>query len=428
MTEATVSQRLQPSLHQARLVTLAAALGWLFDSVVVNLFTVSLPQIESAFQLTSSAIGIISSLFLLGYAIGTLVGGTMADYIGRRTSLGLSIVLYTIFSGLTGFASSFGLLAASRFLTGVGAGTELPVGAAYVAEVAPAARRGLWIGAMNSVFSLGIFVAALVLAVLGDWHWAFFSTVAMGAIVLGVRSQAGESPRFVQVQKDIASGVVVRRRTTVGEVFAAQYRGRTLRVMLLWLGYWICWWSWSIFVPRFLTLRAGVPAHSVIQVMMVYALLAFLGQVFAGFISDVIGRRATIITASLCAIVAIWCWSVMAEGSIGIILGGISFALALMPAGVLLVYTTELFPTALRGTGQSMTIGIARLISVAAPALGGKLIASFGYGAEFRVVSTFLLITAVAAWYGPETAGRDLEDQETPRQAGIALGSFADVR
>lgn len=399
---------------QAYLVTTAAALGWLFDSVVVNLFTVSLPQLETAFELTAISIGVISSLFLAGYAIGTLVGGTLADYIGRRVSLGLSIILYTLFSGLTAFAPGFGALAGFRFLTGVGAGTELPVGAAYVAEVAPPHARGLWIGVMNSVFSLGIFVAALTLAICGNWRWAFMATFVMGALVFLVRSRAEESPRFVQVKADIKAGRVVRK-PTIAEVFGPLYRGRTIRIMLLWLGYWMFWWSWSIFVPKYLGAQLKVPKPDVIKVMMGYALGAFVLQIAAGWLSDRAGRRLVMAGFMVPAIVVIWLWSTMGPGVAAILVGGLAFGLALAPVGVMLAYTTELFPTALRGTGQSMTIGIARLISVAAPTVSGIVAASFGTQMEFRFSSCFMLLSVICALFGPET--RDVILDEEPRIA-----------
>lgn len=416
------------SRKQAYLVTIAAGLGWLFDSVIVNILTVALPQLEQAFKLTAVGIGILSSLFLFGYAIGTLVGGTMADYVGRRLSLGISIILYTAFSGLTAFASTFGFLALLRFLTGIGAGTELPAGAAYVAEVAPPERRGLWVGMMNSVFSLGIFISALAMAVLGDWRWAFLSTVVMGALVLLVRSRADESPRFLAVRKHIEEGRVVRRRPTVADVFAPQYRARTLRVMLLWLGYWVFWWSWSIFVPKYLGARFHVSHDSVITVMMGYALASFVMQVFAGWFSDKIGRRPAITYLSLLAVAAIWGWVFGPDGTAGVVLGGAAFACALGPVGVLLVYTTEVFPTALRGTGQSMTIGIARLISVAAPTLGGFIAQRFTTETEFQVVSAFLLVTILSVVFSPETRGATLTDhqeEEEPLLAVVPLGREA---
>jgi putative MFS transporter len=167
----------------------------------------------------------------------------------------------------------------------------------------------------------------------------------------------------------------------------------------------------------------------VINVMMAYALAAFAAQLVAGFLSDLVGRRPMIIGASLCAIASIWLWSALPDGQVGLWLGSLSFACALMPAGVLLVYTTELFPTALRGTGQSMTIGIARLIAVAAPALGGEIVGRLGYATEFRVASAFLVITILATWFGPETAGRDLVDAEAePSGQTATTGRLADAR
>ena len=394
---------------QALLVTTAAGLGWLFDSVVVNLFTVSLPQLEDTFALTSAAVGALSSLFLFGYALGTMIGGTVADYIGRRLSLGLSIVLYTLAAAGTGFAGSVMTLGLARFMTGLGAGTELPVGAAYVAEVVPAKQRGLWIGVMNSVFSLGIFIASLILSIVNDWRWAFFSTLLLGAIVLSVRSKAEESPRFKKVQDGLSSGQLVRRRSTIGEVFSRQHRSRTVRVMVMWLGYWIAWWSWSIFVPRYLVTAVHVAPADVLSVMMKYALGAFVLQVAAGPASDVIGRKASLAVFTVLAIASVYLWTFVSGTRYGVLAGGLAFACMLAPPGILVAYTTEIFPTAIRGTAQSMTLGIARLVAVAGPSIGGYLVAQLGYSMEFRIVSAFVLVSLVAALIDTESAGRSLD-------------------
>jgi putative MFS transporter len=394
---------------QALLVTTAAGLGWLFDSVVVNLFTVSLPQLEEAFALTSATVGALSSLFLFGYALGTMIGGTVADYIGRRLSLGLSIVLYTLAAAGTGFAGSVVTLGLARFMTGLGAGTELPVGAAYVAEVVPAKQRGLWIGVMNSVFSLGIFIASLILSILGDWRWAFFSTLVLGAIVLSVRSKAEESPRFKKVQEGLSSGQLIRTRTTIGQVFSRQHRSRTIRIMIMWLGYWIAWWSWSIFVPRYLVTAVHVAPADVLSTMMKYALGAFVLQVAAGPISDAIGRKASLAVFTVLAIASVYLWTFVSGTSYGVLAGGVAFACMLAPPGILVAYTTEIFPTAIRGTAQSMTLGIARLIAVAGPSIGGYLVAQVGYNMEFRIVSVFVLVSLIAALIDTESAGRSLD-------------------
>jgi len=396
--------------RQMYLIFLAAALGMLLDSIVINVYTVTLPAVTQEFGLTAQDIGFISSIFLFGYALGTLGGGTMADYLGRRVSLGISVGCYSIFSALTGAATSGALFAAARFLTGIGTGTELPIGAAYVAEAAPRRWRGFALTLTNSVYSLGIFCASVIVAVAASWRWAFTSTLVLGAIVYLIRATAEESPRFHNVQAALADRTLQRRRFTVWEVFAPAYRGATLRIMTLWIGYWTFWWSWVIFVPRYLITEAHVGQTEIAWYMGAFGLGGFFCQNLSGYLCDIVGRRWTITAFTGVGVAALWLWIAYAATPAAPIIGGVAFAFLLAPVPPMLAHTADTFPTTLRGTGQSVTIGIARLVSVAGPTIAGLVVAKIGLAAEFKLASALLLLTVAAAWYGPETRGVALQD------------------
>lgn len=413
-----ISHRPRVSTAQLWLVVIAAALGWFFDAVIINIYTVTLPQIEREFELSVGTVGIIASLFLGGYGIGTLLGGTFADHVGRRTSLGISILAYTIFSAVTALAPNGAVFGALRFMAGIGCGAELPVGAAYVAEVVEPKHRGFFIGMMNSVFSLGLFLAIALVAIFHNWRWAFASLLVIGLVIYAIRSKAEESPRFLAVLK-ARGGVRMPMGEAVKRVFGARYRATTLRVMMLWIGYWVAWWGWSIFVPRFLTTAVRIAPGRVLFTMGSYAIGAFVVQLAVGWFCDAIGRKSTIVLFASLAIAFAWWWSFVPTAPYALLLGGLAFAFMLGPPGALVAYTTEQFPTAVRGTGQSFTIGVARLISVAAPGFGGFLAARFTQGVEMRVVTLFLVLSIVAALAGSETRNTELEDLAYDDAAGL---------
>jgi IstB-like ATP binding protein/Major Facilitator Superfamily len=111
-------------------VTLAASLGWFFDAYVITIYALTVPLIAAEFDLTTDILsGAIGSIFLLGYTIGTIGFGVSGDRFGRRVMLGVSIVGYGVVTALTALASGIGSLAAFRFLTGLGGGGELSIGA-----------------------------------------------------------------------------------------------------------------------------------------------------------------------------------------------------------------------------------------------------------------------------------------------------------
>ena len=136
-----------------------AGLGWLFDSFVINIYALALPFIALSFHAKPLALGFVASLFLFGYTIGTIGFGILTDYLGRKRTLSLSIAGYAVITALTALSSSIAILGAMRFLTGIGGGGELPVGATFTAEMWPAKRRGWGIALMYIGYPLGYLLA-----------------------------------------------------------------------------------------------------------------------------------------------------------------------------------------------------------------------------------------------------------------------------
>ena len=142
-------------------VLLVAWLGWVFDSMDGTLF--SLVQKRSMTELmgpgaTEAAIGfyssVVFSVMLLGWAMGGICFGIIADYVGRTKALAATILIYSLFTGLSAAAQSWQQLAAFRFITGLGLGGEWAAGAALVAEVWPdhlRARAGAMLATMPNI-------------------------------------------------------------------------------------------------------------------------------------------------------------------------------------------------------------------------------------------------------------------------------------
>ena len=128
------------------LVTLAAGLGYGFDSYAVNLFGMLGPAIMADLHLTVRQFGLIGSIFLLGYTLGTIGFGALPDRFGRRDTLGWSILIYGVTTALGGLATGTVAFTVLRFRTGVGGAGELAVGAPYTAEMWPKRWRGVGTG------------------------------------------------------------------------------------------------------------------------------------------------------------------------------------------------------------------------------------------------------------------------------------------
>ncbi len=149
-------------------VLLASFMGWVFDGYEAFALIVALPlalkallpaaEMKSVAVWAGSAIGIT----LLGWGIGGVIGGTLADYIGRKRMMVYSVLLYGIFSGITALSSTFWMLTGLRFLTGLAMGSEWSTGVSMLAETWPDRARPKGAGLLQSGFGWGTLLAALI--------------------------------------------------------------------------------------------------------------------------------------------------------------------------------------------------------------------------------------------------------------------------
>jgi MFS family permease len=161
-------------------VLVVAALGWLFDTMDQQLFNlarvpamkalVTTPEDEPsvARAAISNYAGYATSIFLIGWATGGLAFGVLGDRIGRAKTMLLTILLYSIFTGLSALSQNFFEFAVYRFLTGLGVGGEFAVGVSLVAEVMPDRARPHALGLLQALSAVGNIAAAVISIVLGS--------------------------------------------------------------------------------------------------------------------------------------------------------------------------------------------------------------------------------------------------------------------
>jgi len=185
----------------ALMVALAAGLGYGFDAYAVNIYGLVLPSITASLSIGSRTAGVIGSIFLIGYTVGTIGFGVAADRYGRRDTLGVSILLYGATTSLGGLSTNVVWFTAMRFLTGVGGAGELAVGAPYTCEMFKSKYRALGTGGiMFSLYSLGYILAglaALYIVPRWGWQWAFGIAIVPALAVFVFRRFIQESVRYV---------------------------------------------------------------------------------------------------------------------------------------------------------------------------------------------------------------------------------------
>src|SRR3984957_7725396 len=175
---------------------LAAALGWMLDAFDAMLYALVLAHVMRDLGMTKGTAGLLNSLTLLASGIGGVAFGFIADRVGRKRALMLSILTYSVCSFASGLSTSVLMLAVFRFILGLGMGGEWNTGAALVAETWPDELRAKAIAIVQSSWAIGYALAALVAGIVlryANWRVVFFVGILPALITLWIQKDVPES-------------------------------------------------------------------------------------------------------------------------------------------------------------------------------------------------------------------------------------------
>src|SRR3954447_15043220 len=204
------SQPWYRSLNKSQWNTLIAAnLGWLFDGyetfALIISVGVALRQLldPASYAQIPVYAGTVIALTLLGWGIGGLIGGVIADYIGRKRAMMLAILAYSIMTGLSAFAWDWVSFAVMRFLVGLAIGSEWVPGTSMTAEIWPDRARGKGIGLFQCGFGIGFFIASFTWLFIsatgpGAWRIMYLIGALPALLTLWIRWVIPESPLWEQ--------------------------------------------------------------------------------------------------------------------------------------------------------------------------------------------------------------------------------------
>src|ERR1700746_883862 len=268
---------------------LAANLGWTFDGFevfsLILTVGVALHQLldPSQYPLIPAYAGAVIAITVFGWGIGGLLGGVLADYLGRKRSMTLTILAYSLLTGLSAFAWDWLSFAVLRFLVGLAIGSEWATGASITAELWPDKNRGKGVGLMQCGFGIGFFLASLAwlfISPIGPdaWRVMFLLGVAPALLTLWIRRAIPESDKWERVNERRAAATERKRsgaalsgqeealaRFTVLDLFAEpEVRRRVILTFLMSLASTFAFWGISAWMPPYtasVAAKAGLPAQ-----------------------------------------------------------------------------------------------------------------------------------------------------------------------
>jgi MFS family permease len=398
-----------------RRALIAAAMGWMLDSFDVMLYTLVLPALMKSLSIDSAVGGQLQSLTLLSAAAGGLVFGVVADRFGRTRALMASVLLYSIFTALCGFATSALQLAVFRVFLGFGMGGEWASGAALVSETWPERHRGKALAWMQSAWAIGYGLATLVnwvvQQVLGlDWRVVFFVGVLPAFFTLWIRRRVEEPEVWRMARtRTVAARGALRRRIAGRSLVTITVALAAMNACTL-----FAYWGFNTWVPTFLssaTELGGIGLGTSTMSLLVYAnqVGTWFGYVTFGYVSDAVGRRRTYVAYLLLAAALVWAYISTTDVWVLLALGPITSFFATGHFSGFGAVTAEIYPTAVRATAQGFTYNIGRVVSAAAPWLVGSIAKAHGFPTALSLSAVAFLLAASCWLVIPETKGRALE-------------------
>jgi MFS family permease len=451
-----------------------ATLGWLFDSMDQQLFVLArtpalrelLPGIDEA-ELASYA-GYATSIFIMGWASGGLVFGLFGDRWGRARTMSLTILLYSLFTGLSALSQSWWDFAAYRFLCGTGIGGEYAAGVALVAETVSARARPYCLGLLQGLAALGQVSGALVSLAIGPqahfggiagWRLLFLVGVLPSLLVVIIRLGLREPDSWLRAQEQArkaGSDELHKQMGDLREMFGDRRWRRHLIVgMMLGMAGQVGIWGIGFWSPELI--RGAQFEQRRSQSNSDASNLPGLAQAMTANDADAeallrewraqddryVGRASVL--QNLCGMLGIYAftWFTARAGrraafAVAYLLGLATTMLVfgclrsgadsywMMPLlgfgvacvfGGFAIYFPELFPTRLRSTGIGFCYNVARYVTALGPLALGKLTlvyAALGYAMPLRpaamTVALIYLVGACVLPFAPETKGRPLPE------------------
>ena len=391
-------------------VVAASFLGWSLDAFDFFLLVFVLKDIAAEFHTDIPTVSYAILLTLAMRPIGAFIFGRAADRWGRRPTLMVDIMLYSVLEFASGFAPNLTVLIVLRALYGIAMGGEWGVGASLTMETIPAHARGFVSGLLQSGYPAGYFMASIVYGVLFPyigWRGMFMVGVIPALLVLYIRRTVPESPSWSKQAAD-------ERGSTLA-VLKSHWRLAVYAVVLMTAFNFFSHGTQDIY-PTFLQEQHKLTPHVVSVIAVVYNIGAICGGILFGSLSEQFGRRRCIIIAALLSLPAIPLWA-FAASPVVLAIGAFLIQFTVQGAwGIVPVHLNELSPDTARGTFPGFVYQLGNLLASVNATLQATLAAHFGgnYGLALAIVAgTVAIIIAALTAAGTEAKGVAFGEAET---------------
>ncbi|MDR0250507.1 MAG: MFS transporter [Burkholderiales bacterium] len=368
----------EPRVSRNKLLVMAG-LGFMFDALDVGLLSFIMAALKHDWNLSATELGWIGGINSIGMALGALMFGMLADRIGRKKVFIMTLLTFSIASGLSAASVSLAMLLFLRFFIGLGLGGELPVASTLVSESVQAHERGKVVVLVESFWALGWMLAALIAYfVIPDYGWRV--ALLLGALpafyAVYLRRNLPDSPRFLsQVELRAATQKKPSFMENLAQLFSRPYRQATVMLWVLWFCVVFSYYGMFLWLPSVVGLK-GFGLMKSFQYVLIMTLAQLPGYFTAAWLIDRLGRKFVLITYLLGTALSAYFFG-NADTVMQLLISGMLLSFFNLGAwGALYAYTPEQYPDAIRATGAGTAASVGRIGGIFGPLMVGYLIAA----------------------------------------------------
>lgn len=420
-------------------VLIATWLGGVFDGMDSSIFAMVLFPALSELLHTQSHTQVgqygsyIIALFMLGWALGAMAFGALADHIGRARTLTITILLYAICTGLCAFASNWWELGICRFLVGAGIGGEMGIGAVLLSEVWPSKTRVYAVSALATSLGVGYLLTAGLNLALGHmgWRYLFMAGIVPAFLTVYMRYKLREPEEFTRAKEEreaartaslsvsqatgkIAGGVagsvfatiVANASTCFRELFTPENRSKTISVAAVASVAIVCWWAVIAWIPAWINQLTGeLAVEQRSHAMFTKDIGMILSGLFGGIAIRYLGYRLAMgVSFVLAFALSLGMFQTVHSYGSHMLLWLVALGFfAHLPFVILWTYLPELYEARVRSTAFGFIYNAGRYAAVFAALGSGMLIQAFGgsYAMAASTVASVYLVGVIFTFFIP---------------------------
>lgn len=382
--------------------------GWMFDAMDVGILSFVIAAISVEWHLTTSEMGWIGSMNSIGMAIGAFGFGLLADRIGRKNVFMMTLVLFSLASGLSALTTTLTVFLILRFFVGAGLGGELPVASTLVSESVSAKERGRVVVLLESFWAAGWLIAALLAYFIipeFGWRIALILTALPAFYAIYLRRNLPDSPKFEREGEP---------KQSIGDklklIWSKEYVRRTTMLWIVWFTVVFSYYGMFLWLPSVMVMKGFDMIHS-FKYVLIMTLAQLPGYFTAAWLIERAGRKFVLATYLIGTAASALLFGNAESLTMLLISGAFLSFFNLGAWGALYAYSPEQYPTAVRATGSGMAAAVGRIGGIFGPLLvGSMLTAGYGFGFIFTIFCGAIIIGVLAVLLlGTETKQLELE-------------------